>query len=209
MEVVIRRFVAEDIYRLNETNLDSYTENFMSSFYWEFLARWPDLCRVAQALDGRIVGYILGRLDADPLEGNEPSVQRSNAQRSNAQRSNVQGSNAQGSNGEHSGADAGQQSWRGHVSALSVAPAFRNRRVAQQLMRHFEEACFAVGVHFIDLFVRASNQPAINLYSSRGYRTHKVVRGYYSNAENAHDMRLYAKDFHKTQPDHTSAQPAT
>lgn len=82
--------------------------------------------------------------------------------------------------------------WHGHVSAVTVAPAYRRLGLAKTLMDDLESTCEKVyNAYFVDLFVRASNRLAINMYERFGYSTYRRVLGYYSgdDPEDALDMR--------------------
>lgn len=86
--------------------------------------------------------------------------------------------------------------WHGHVSAVTVAPAYRRLGLAKTLMDDFEQLCInTYSAYFVDLFVRASNLLAQDMYSKFGYVTYRRVLGYYSaggyseSAEDALDMR--------------------
>lgn len=82
--------------------------------------------------------------------------------------------------------------WHGHVSALTVAPAYRRLGLANTLMAKFEDACVhTYNAYFVDLFVRSSNTLAIRMYEKFGYSTYRRVLGYYSGElpEDALDMR--------------------
>jgi ribosomal protein S18 acetylase RimI-like enzyme len=68
------------------------------------------------------------------------------------------------------------------VSTLGVLPAYRRQGVGMALLR----ACEAkLVVPRVRLSVRASNQPALRLYSNLGYRQHSVWPRYYSDGEDA------------------------
>jgi len=58
---------------------------------------------------------------------------------------------------------------------LAVAPAFRRRKVARELLKSLLEAPNRV----VYLEVRESNQAARNLYKSMGFQEVNVRRGYY------------------------------
>ena len=84
----------------------------------------------------------------------------------------------------------------GHVTALTVAPTHRRLGLAQMLTSSLERHCDSIGSFFVDLFVRASNASAINLYRGMGYKVYRRVVGYYSDdptgrddGEDAFDMR--------------------
>jgi len=59
--------------------------------------------------------------------------------------------------------------WHGHVTALTVAPQYRRLGIAKLLTAAFEQACDNLSAWFVDLFVRAGNETAINLYQGMGY----------------------------------------
>jgi len=68
------------------------------------------------------------------------------------------------------------------ISTLGVLPAYRRQGLATTLLR----ACEAqLQVPRIRLSVRASNQPALRLYSQLGYKQHSVWSRYYSDGEDA------------------------
>ena len=83
--------------------------------------------------------------------------------------------------------------WHGHVSAVTVAPEYRRLGLAATLMDTFEAICGVqqYNAYFVDLFVRASNTLAIQMYEQFGYSTYRRVLGYYSGElpEDALDMR--------------------
>ena len=77
--------------------------------------------------------------------------------------------------------DEVKKSWHGHVSAVTVAPQFRRQGLARSLMEYLEEV--TVKRHngfFVDLFVRPSNEVAINMYKNLGYIVYRTVLAYYS-----------------------------
>ncbi|KAI8108160.1 hypothetical protein M9434_006190 [Picochlorum sp. BPE23] len=82
------------------------------------------------------------------------------------------------------------KSWHGHVTAVTVSPTYRKQGIARQLMDTLEDVTAnRHNGYFVDLFVRASNKAAISMYEKLGYSTYRTVLGYYSNDENALDMR--------------------
>jgi len=112
------------------------------------MAKWPDYFSVAEAPDGALMGYIMGK-----AEGKE-------------------------------------ENWHGHVTAVSVGSTYRRLGLARKLMTILEDVSEKIyDGYFVDLFVRYSNQVAINMYKSFGYSTYRQVIGYYSGEEDAFDMR--------------------
>ncbi|KAM7495980.1 hypothetical protein LguiA_020394 [Lonicera macranthoides] len=167
----IRRFCCNDLLRFASVNLDHLTETFNMSFYMTYLARWPDYFHVAEAPGNRIMGYIMGKVEG------------------------------QG------------ESWHGHVTAVTVAPEYRRQQLAKKLMNLLEDISdkmdsawlvYAMDMmvldyctinlpsdkaYFVDLFVRASNTPAIKMYEKLEYVIYRRVLRYYSGEEDGLDMR--------------------
>lgn len=93
------------------------------TFYMEYMSRWPESFIAAEAPDGSLMGYMLGK------------------------------------------AEGKDKRWHGHVSAVTVAPAYRRLGLAKTLMDDLESTCENVyHTYFVDLFVRASNPLAITMY---------------------------------------------
>ncbi|ELP86356.1 N-acetyltransferase, putative [Entamoeba invadens IP1] len=59
----IRRFKCEDVFKYANVNLDYYTETFHFPFYFEYLAKWPNLCYTAKNCNGRCEGYLIGKVE--------------------------------------------------------------------------------------------------------------------------------------------------
>ncbi len=91
---------------------------------------------------------------------------------------------------EGAGGPHAEEPWHGHLSALTVAPAWRRAGLARRLMAGLEAACAAGGMHYVDLYVRESNAAAREMYAAMGYVDYRRVREYYSEPrEDALDMR--------------------
>ncbi|KAL9604850.1 MAG: hypothetical protein Q9219_000298 [cf. Caloplaca sp. 3 TL-2023] len=95
--------------------------------------------------------------------------------------------------------------WHGHVTALTVAPQYRQIGLAKRLTAQLDRACEQENAWFMDLFVRVSNKTAINMYKKMGYSVFRRVVGYYSDdptgkgsSEDAFDMRKsLSRDKHR------------
>ena len=87
------------------------------------------------------------------------------------------------------------EDWHGHVSAVTVSPAFRRTGLAGFLMSAFEETSTTLhDAYFVDLFVRKGNAVAQKLYEKLGYISYRTVTGYYQGSktqptEDALDLR--------------------
>lgn len=138
----------DDLRRLQNINLDAWTETFHMNFYLSYLVRWPELCFVAETPDGTLAGYLIGKVEGTDSE------------------------------------------WHAHVSAVSVAPEFRRCKLARRLMDRYEAVSEAhFGCYFSDLFVKSTNEIALNFYFSLGYVMFRKIIGYYNKKEDAFDLR--------------------
>lgn len=62
----VRRVRPTDLLSLNLCNLDSYTENYDLNFYLTYLMKWPSLFQCVEEEGGKIVAYIMGKLETSP-----------------------------------------------------------------------------------------------------------------------------------------------
>jgi len=88
--------------------------------------------------------------------------------------------------------------WHGHITVLTIAPQYRRLGYARLLTEQLERACNQSDAWFVDLYVRSSNDLAINMYRKMGYSVYRRVVEYYSDdptgknkggSEDAFDMR--------------------
>lgn len=87
----------------------------------------------------------------------------------------------------------------GHVSAITVAPAYRRLGVARRLMGDFERvSLLRHGASFVDLFVRPSNTQAVSTYGRMGYDAHQTVPKYYSATDETSGEDALGKAAHLT-----------
>jgi len=75
---------------------------------------------------------------------------------------------------------------------LAVRPEVRRKGIANRLVREFLEQIARHGVRMVHLEVRESNQGAIGLYASNGFRVTGRRRGYYRDPKE--DAILMARD---------------
>ncbi|NXA62689.1 NAA20 acetyltransferase, partial [Mohoua ochrocephala] len=145
-------------------------------FYLQYLAHWPEYFIVAEAPGGELMGYIVWLR----------AVHHSKCAAVLTLCMFTVMGKAEGS--------VAREEWHGHVTALSVAPEFRRLGLAAKLMELLEEISEKKGGFFVDLFVRVSNQVAVNMYKQLGYSVYRTVLEYYSASsgepdEDAYDMR--------------------
>ncbi|KAF2192756.1 n-acetyltransferas-like protein [Zopfia rhizophila CBS 207.26] len=159
----IRPMRPADLLKISSTNLDHLTETYNIGFYLEYLTKWPDLCRVIEGHDGKIEGY--SKVEASPFP---PPVTPYSPD---------------------TNPDPNYLPWHGHITALTIAPSARRLGHATRLSEALEQSADANNAWFVDLFVRASNEIAKELYRKMGYSVYRCVVDYYNDGEDALDMR--------------------
>lgn len=85
---------------------------------------------------------------------------------------------------EHSGKVVGYMGlwWildEGHITNVAVRPGYRNRKIAEGIIRVMLEHTIGAGILHHTLEVRRDNQPAINLYEKFGFEVDGIRKGYY------------------------------
>jgi len=83
----------------------------------------------------------------------------------------------------------------GHIMSIAVDPDYRGNGIGSALLTEVIERLINEGARYIGLEVRVSNENAIRLYESFGFRKIKRVIGYYADGEDAYYMLLPAEDW--------------
>ena len=68
--VSIRRATVEDLLLMQQTNLLCLPENYQFKYYIYHYLSWPCLLHVAEEHNGKIVGYVLAKLEDEEVEQN-------------------------------------------------------------------------------------------------------------------------------------------
>jgi len=79
-----------------------------------------------------------------------------------------------------------------HVMNIAVAEEYRRRKIATRLIERLFEVTSGDGRRGYTLEVRVSNEAAIRLYESLGFKARGVRRGYYT--DNREDALVMWKD---------------
>eukprot|EP01002_Notosolenus_urceolatus_P006584 NODE_2758_length_1046_cov_26.166499_g2303_i0.p1 GENE.NODE_2758_length_1046_cov_26.166499_g2303_i0~~NODE_2758_length_1046_cov_26.166499_g2303_i0.p1 ORF type:complete len:267 (+),score=90.88 NODE_2758_length_1046_cov_26.166499_g2303_i0:168-968(+) len=66
--VLIRRATHDDLLKMQRCNLFCLPENYQYKYYLYHLLSWPQLLFVGEDYDGRIVGYVLAKMEEDCAE---------------------------------------------------------------------------------------------------------------------------------------------
>jgi N-terminal acetyltransferase B complex catalytic subunit len=189
-----RRFRPDDVNKFSKCNLDPLTETYDLTFYMQYHCKWPSLFQVCEDSDGNIIGYsewLQRRFSSRGHHG----LFTANHYANYIVMGKVESSPEAYKFSEH------YLPWHAHITALTVAPEARRLGIGRILTEQLEAAANNCDAWFMDLFVRRSNQEAIEFYKSMGYSVYRVVEGYYGdntsdptlNQEDAFDMRKSMK----------------
>ncbi|PSC75502.1 N-alpha-acetyltransferase 11-like [Micractinium conductrix] len=66
--VCIRQATVEDLLQMQRCNLLCLPENYQLKYYFYHVLSWPQLLYVAEDYDGRIVGYVLAKMEEESAE---------------------------------------------------------------------------------------------------------------------------------------------
>ena len=72
-----------------------------------------------------------------------------------------------------------------HLDLLAVEPEYRRKGIGRALVQWLEASAKTAGTFQLSLEVRKNNAIALGFYSSLGYESNKVLRGYYGGVESA------------------------
>jgi N-alpha-acetyltransferase 10/11 len=70
--VCIRQASVQDLFAMQACNLHNLPENYQMKYYMYHALSWPELLYVAEADDGKIVGYVMAKMEDEDLEKDEP-----------------------------------------------------------------------------------------------------------------------------------------
>ncbi|MFX0151138.1 MAG: ribosomal protein S18-alanine N-acetyltransferase [Candidatus Hodarchaeota archaeon] len=77
---------------------------------------------------------------------------------------------------------------KGHTVSIAIIPEYRRKGIAKRLLKESINAMIEQGANELFLEVRVSNEAAVNLYQSLGYKILKEIRHYYRDFEGAYLM---------------------
>jgi ribosomal-protein-alanine N-acetyltransferase len=78
---------------------------------------------------------------------------------------------------------------QGHIVTLDIVESERRKGIGTVLLRGMEERLAASGVAFVILETATSNEAGVAFWQWHGYRSFRVIRGYYSGRQDAYQMR--------------------
>lgn len=71
------------------------------------------------------------------------------------------------------------------ISNVVVHKDFRNKKIGSLLLKSLIDLACSINIKTLNLEVRESNFPAINLYKKYGFKICGIRKNYYNNVENA------------------------
>jgi ribosomal-protein-alanine N-acetyltransferase len=83
---------------------------------------------------------------------------------------------------------------KGHIVSVAVLHEHRNKGIGQNLVTKALDAMHGYGASEYMLEVRVSNSAAVSVYRKLGFTDAKILKGYYSDGEDAYLMTKQAED---------------
>ncbi|GMI07479.1 hypothetical protein TrRE_jg7238 [Triparma retinervis] len=74
--VCIRMAQVEDLIQMQTTNLWCLPENYQMKYYFYHALSWPQLLWVAEDHNGKIIGYVLAKMEEDDKEPRHGHITR-------------------------------------------------------------------------------------------------------------------------------------
>lgn len=174
---VVRRARDEDLPEVMKINLETLPENYWYGFYKSLLDNWGEAFLVAEA-EGKLVGYAMSRIE----EQSDPVLLGLAKEEEVGLLRRVISS------------FKGELRPVGHLVSIAVRSPYRRMGIGSSLLR---ETINVVRDFYkadsIYLEVRVTNYPAISLYEKFGFKKVRVIKGYYSDGEDAYVMVLRLK----------------
>ncbi|KAG4988714.1 hypothetical protein JHK85_031697 [Glycine max] len=211
--VCIRKATVKDLLAMQACNLFCLPENYQMKYYLYHILSWPQLLYVAEDYNGRIVGYVLAKMEEETTDchGHITSlaVLRTHRKLGLATKLMTAAQNAM----EQACHSPYPPFFSFNRSPIELSGALHyciNPHLIHPLSacgcRCPRKFCHVnphlimllvpqvFGAEYVSLHVRKSNRAAFNLYTETlGYKIHDVEAKYYADGEDAYDMRKQLK----------------
>ncbi|XP_051736574.1 N-alpha-acetyltransferase 10 isoform X1 [Ctenopharyngodon idella] len=166
----IRNARPEDLMNMQHCNLLCLPENYQMKYYFYHGLSWPQLSYIAEDENGKIVGYVLAKMDSSPKNESQPMIC---------------------SPSSHPREEDPDDVPHGHITSLAVKRSHRRLGLAQKLMDQASRAMIEnFNAKYVSLHVRKSNRAALHLYSNTlKFQISEVEPKYYADGEDAYAMK--------------------
>ncbi|RUS29642.1 LOW QUALITY PROTEIN: hypothetical protein BC938DRAFT_480416 [Jimgerdemannia flammicorona] len=185
----IRQAAVGDLLSMQNCNLLNLPENYQMKYYFYHSLSWPQLSYVAEDHKGRIVGYVLAKMEEDPSDTphghiTSLSVMRTYRRLGIAEKLMTQ---SRESFVFLSNRFMGVRSYKSSSELDVFVLSFVQRSMVE-----------AFGAHYVSLHVRKSNRAALSLYKDTlKFSVHEIEKKYYADGEDAYAMRKDLKTMFK------------
>merc|ERR1712194_41203 len=160
--VSIRQATVYDLLQMQTWDLWCLPENYQMKYYFYHLLSWPQLLWVAEDYNGKIVGYVLAKME----EEDTTTTNQNNNQP--------------------------YQPHGHITSLAVLRTHRKRGIATLLMQRSQQEMYTVFNAKYVSLHVRKSNRAAFHLYTiTLKYEIHDVEKGYYADGEDAYDMRCY------------------
>ncbi|MFZ8795828.1 MAG: ribosomal protein S18-alanine N-acetyltransferase [Acidilobaceae archaeon] len=173
---IIRKATEADISEVMRINVETLPENYWYGFYKHLLDNWGEAFLVAE-VEGKLVGYAMSRVEdqADPVLlglATELKEEGGVLKRIVSMLKSIT-----------------EPRPVGHLVSIAVREQYRRRGIGSKLLEETIRVMRDVyKTDSIYLEVRVSNIPAIRLYEKYGFKKARIIKGYYSDGEDAYVM---------------------
>ncbi|XP_077845114.1 N-alpha-acetyltransferase 10 isoform X1 [Macaca mulatta] len=166
----IRNARPEDLMNMQHCNLLCLPENYQMKYYFYHGLSWPQLSYIAEDENGKIVGYVLAKMEEDPDDVPHGHITSLVCK-------------------VHSGSLSFTRSLL--FSYQAVKRSHRRLGLAQKLMDQASRAMIEnFNAKYVSLHVRKSNRAALHLYSNTlNFQISEVEPKYYADGEDAYAMK--------------------
>jgi ribosomal-protein-alanine N-acetyltransferase len=160
-EFTVRRARESDIPEVMRINVETLPENYWYGFYKHLLDNWGEAFLVAEQADPVLLGLTVELEEEGSFLKRIVSMLKSLT----------------------------EPRPLGHLVSIAVREQYRRMGVGSRLLGGTIRAMMDVyKTDSIYLEVRISNAPAIRLYEKYGFRKARIIKGYYSDGEDAYVM---------------------
>ncbi|KAK4372050.1 hypothetical protein RND71_007434 [Anisodus tanguticus] len=170
--VCIRKATIDDLLAMQACNLLCLPENYQMKYYFYHILSWPQLLYVAEDYNGKIIGYVLAKMEEETTEchGHITSLAVVRTHRKLGLATKLM------------------------TAAQNAMEQTNNNALEARSPYECERFNLVFGAEYVSLHVRKSNRAAFKLYTETlGYKIHDMEAKYYADGEDAYDMRKELK----------------